>query len=196
VGEVYPKMVDAMFEATLLTGTVQLSNVAINLAANTTYFTNPIGTVAPLRLRSPYPIRKVSLAGLDQMTPAWQQTTPATQLIAWFPLGTSGYGIYPQLSVESTVVMDFIQSPVNVPRPYTSTIPIPLQEEFTDLVAMYAAAALRAKEAGSEAEEASVVLNEYLGRAKALSLFQGRLDELVMSKAYGGNIEVNSRSVV
>ena len=124
-GEVYPAMVDGIFEASLITGVVQLVSVQVTLAANTTYF--PLqacasglgalpagivgGIVAPLRMKAPYGIRKSSLKGLDDMNPGWQQAAPGTQIIAWFPLGISGFGIYPQLVAEANVVMDFISMP-------------------------------------------------------------------------------------
>jgi len=204
VGECYPAMVQAEFEAALITGVVQASNVAVTLAANTTYFSIqnntsigiPRGILAPLRLKAPYSIRKTTLRGLDSMYPAWQRQAPGTQLIAWFPLGVSSFGIYPQLTAESTVVMDFLQSPVNEYTPYTGAEVIPLQAEFTDLLSKYAAAYLRCKEMGAEAEEGAVVFEEYLAEVRELSLFQSRLDALVYTAAYGAQSGVNPRKIV
>ena len=201
-GEVYPQMVDAMFEAALITGVVQLSSIPVTLATATTYFTlqygtnAPKGILAPIRMRAPYPIRKATLKGLDNMIPTWQQAAPASQLIAWFPLGVSQFGIYPQLSAEAQVVMDFISSPVNEPRPYSGNEAIPFQTEFNDFLAQYAAAMLRSKEGGAEAEEADTVYKDYLAKMKQLSAFQGRLDSLVFTGAYGGRGQVNSRTAV
>ena len=207
-GEVYPAMVDGIFEASLITGVVQLVSVQVTLAANTTWFslqasggglyaspTVPVGIVAPLRMKAPYPIRKTSLSGLDQMNPGWGQMTPGTQIIGWGPLGVSGFFIYPQLVAEANVVIDFIACPINTPRPLTGNETIPLQSEFSDLLSKYAAAQLRAKEGGQEAEEASVVFEAYLAEVKALSLFQNRLDSLVFSSAYGARSAVNSKTV-
>ena len=201
-GEVYPQMVDAMFEAALITGVVQLSSIPVTLATATTYFTlqygtnAPKGILAPIRMRAPYPIRKATLKGLDNMIPTWQQAAPASQLIAWFPLGVSQFGIYPQLSAEAQVVMDFISSPVNEPRPYSGAETIPFQTEFNDFLAQYAAAMLRSKEGGAEAEEADTVYKDYLAKMKQLSAFQGRLDSLVFSGAFGGRGQVNPRTAV
>lgn len=196
VGEFYPQMVYAMFEATLLTGVVQVSNRIVTLPAGVTYFTIPKGMIATLRLRAPYPIRKATMKGLDDMIPNWQNVDPSDQIQCWFPLGVSMFGIFPQLSAESDVTMDFIQSPVNQARPYSGAIAIPFQTEFNDAFGEYTAAMLRAKEGGAEAEEASVVYQEYLANMKALSSFQSRLDSLVMSGAYGGKVGVNDRKVV
>lgn len=201
-GEVYQQMCDAMFEAALITGVVQVSSLAVTLAADTTYFSlqyganAPKGILAPIRLRAPYPIRKATLKGLDNMVPTWQQATPGSQLIAWFPLGVSQFGVYPQLSAEAQVVMDFISSPVNEARPYTGNETIPFQVEFNDFLSQYAAAMLRSKEGGAEAEEADTVYKDYLAKMKQLSAFQGRLDSLVFTGAFGGRGMVNPRTAV
>jgi hypothetical protein len=130
------------------------------------------------------------------MYPAWEQAEPGTQIVAWFPLGVSGFGIYPKLTQEQNVVMDFIQCPINESRPYTGNETIPLQAEFTDILSKYAAAELRAKEGGAEAEEADTVFQEYLAEVKDLSLFQQRVDSLVFSSAYGAKSTVNPRTTV
>jgi hypothetical protein len=222
-GEVYQHMVDAMFEAALVTGVVQVGNVSVILAPNVTYYslqTNlggggygeggygqggygggavvgiPAGVIACLRMKAPWSIRKTTLNGLDNAIPAWQQAAPGTQIQAWFPLGVSYFGIYPQLVQQATVTMDFLISPVNEARPYTGNETVPFQAEFTDLVPEYAAALLRTKEGGAEAEEAETTYQAYLTTAKALSAFQTRLDSLVYSKAFGGQTQVNPRAVV
>ena len=209
VGEVYPAMVDGIFEASLISGVVQLVSLQVTLAAGTTWFSLqasggglyaslsvPVGIVAPLRMKAPYGIRKSSLKSLDDMNPGWEQAAPGTQIVSWFPLGVSGFGIYPQLQYGQNVIMDFLQCPVNTARPYSGSEQIPLQQEFTDVLSKYAAAQLRAKEAGAEAEEADTVFQEYLAEVKQLSLFQQRVDSLVYSSAYGGRSQVNPRTAV
>jgi hypothetical protein len=209
-GEIYPAMVDGIFEASLITGVVQLTGVQVTLAADTSYFplqacasglgSLPVGIVegivAALRMKAPYGIRKTSLKSLDDMNPGWQQTAPGTQIISWFPLGVSGFGVYPQLAQPQKVIMDFLYSPINAARPYTGNETIPLQQEFSDLLSKYAAAYLRCKEAGAEAEEAATVFEEYMNEVKDLSLFQQRIDSLVFSAAFGARSQVNPRTVV
>jgi hypothetical protein len=219
-GEVYPAMVDGIFEASLISGVVQLVSQQVTLAADTTWFSLqpsggsgygqggygqggyggavivPEGVIAPLRMKSPYGIRKTSLKSLDDMTPAWEQTAPSAQIISWGPLGVSGFFIYPQLTAPQNVVMDFLQCPILTPRPYTGNEPIPLQHEFTDILSKYAAAQLRSKEGGQEAEMADTVFQEYLAEVKDLSLFQQRLDSVVYSSAYGARSQVNPRTAV
>ncbi len=207
-GEVYPTMVDGIFEASLITGVVQLVSVLVTLTAGTTWFslqasggglyaspTVPVGIVAPLRMKAPYGIRKSSLSSLDQMNPSWQSQAPGPQIISWGPLGVSGFFIYPQLDSEQQVVMDFIACPINQPRPLTGNEQIQLQQEFADLLSKYAAAQLRAKEAGQEADEAGIVFEEYMNELKDLSLFQNRIDSLTFSAAYGARSQVNPKTV-
>jgi hypothetical protein len=197
-------MVQAEFEAALISGMVQSTNVLVALAPNTTYFSIqnntaigiPKGMLATLRMRAPYPIRKTTLKGLDAMFPSWQQATPGPQIIAWFPLGVSSFGIYPQLNASASVLMDFLQSPVNEYTPYTGNETIPFQAEFTDIMSKYAAAYLRAKEGGAEAEESAIVFEEYLAELKDLSLFRGRVDSLVFSASYGTQGGANPRKIV
>ena len=218
-GEVYPAMVDGIFEASLITGVVQLVSQQITLAADTTYFSLqasgtgygsggygqggyggsvivPVGVIAPLRMKAPYGIRKTSLKSLDDMNPGWEQTAPGTQIISWFPLGVSGFGIWPQLQQSQNVVMDFLQCPINQARPLTGNETIPLQQEFSDLLSKYAAAQLRAKEGGAEQQEAAIVFESYVEEVKALSIFQNRLDSLNFSAAYGAKSTVNPRTAV
>ena len=204
-GEVYVAMVDAMYEAAMVTGVVQQSSVAVTLAAEQTYFSIqnnvaigiPKGVIAALRMRAPWQIRKTTLKGLDDYDPRWSIQPPAQQITAWFPLGTSMFGIYPQLAYESVVTMDFLISPVNEYRPYTGTESVPFQQEFADLVSQYAAAMLRSKEGGAEAEEADVVFQEFMRNMKVLSAFQTRVDSLVYSSSFGaGGTQPNPRKVV
>ena len=216
-GEVYPSMVDALFEAALFTGLIQIVNVPVTLDPGSTYyiiqgpggfgqgtFGNlgfgaivPQGIIAPTRMVAPYMIRKTTLKALDDYTPGWQQEAPSTQIKAWFPLGTTFLGIYPQLSVQATITMDFLVSPVNKARPYDGSETIPLQQEFLDTLTQYAAASLRAKEAGAEAEEADVVFQEFMAKMKQLSAFQQRVDSLVYSPAFGAGMLIpNARKVV
>ena len=154
------RVVDAMFEASLITGTVQAHDIQVTLAANQTYFSLqnatdigvPAGVIAALRLKAPYPIRKTTLQNLDSTVPGWQSelplppTTRGSSIKAWFPLGVSKFGIYPALAADSFVTMDFLVAPTTAVRPYTTGITVPLQEEFSDLLPMYAAVVCRAKE--------------------------------------------------
>jgi hypothetical protein len=212
------ELVDSMFEATLLTGVVQAVNIPITLPPNTTYFSiaqgqgygfggfgqggyggglnAPPGALAALRMKAPWTIRKVSLKALDDVNPGWQNATPGNQIQSWFPLGISGFGIYPQMAYETQVVMDFITSPVSAPRPYTTSLPVPFEAQFLSAFSEYAAALLRTKELSAEAEEAAIVMEAYLDKMRQLSLWQNRLDSQVFTPAYGANVRVNSREIV
>jgi hypothetical protein len=202
--EFLPALVDAMFEAALVTGTVQAVNIPVSLPANTTYISLqnntsigiPAGVIAALRLRQPFPVRKTTLKGLDDINPGWQNVAAARSLQAWFPLGVSQFGIYPQLSSPVQALMDFIVSPVNMARPYTTNIPVQFLTEFCDLLPMGAAVTLRSKELGAESEEASQVMADFMGQLRALSLYQNRLDAQVWTAAYGAKAGVQKREIV
>ena len=210
VDEIYPAMVDGLFEASLISGYVQLNSQTVTITKNTTYFSLqpsssfsdgkeygeggygsfvivPPGIVAP---------RKSSLDKLDAMNPNWQSEPPGLRIRTWVPLGVSGFAIYPQIQEDQQVVMDFLACPVNTPRPYSGLEQIPLQAEFTDLLSKYAAAILRCKEQGVEAEEAETVYQQYLSEVKDLSLFQKRIDALVYTPALGAQSRVNERNLV
>jgi hypothetical protein len=216
--EILPELVDSMFEAALLTGVVQAVNIPVTLQPLTTYFSLalgqgygfggfgeggygggsgiPAGAIATLRLKAPWPIRKVSLEALDGTEPNWQNALPGNKLRAWFPLGVSGFGIWPQMTDETVVLMDFLVSPVVAPRPYTTDIVVPFQEEFTSAFPEYAAAMLRMKELGAETEETETINAAYLEKMRRLSLYQNRLDSLVFTQSFGANAGVNRRMVV
>jgi hypothetical protein len=202
--EMLPALVDAMFQAALVTGAIQAINVPVTLAANTTFFSLqnntgigiPAGVFAALRLRQPYPIRKTTLKGLSDVIPGWQNAAAGPQLRAWFPLGISQFGIFPQLASPQTAVMDFLVAPVTVPRPYTSAITVPFLDEFMSAFPEYAAVILRAKELGLEAEASETVMNAFMTQMKGLSMWQSRLDSLVMTNTYGANIPKMKREVV
>jgi hypothetical protein len=218
VGEIYPQIVDGMFEASLITGLVQFNDIPIQISPGTTYFSIlgsqygygnggygnggyggnlvPTGTLGVIRMKAPWPIRKTTLNGLDAMFPNWQQADPSDQIISWFPLGLSGFGIYPQTIDQIQVTVDVIASPVNEFRPYTGNETIPFQTEFNDAFSQYAATMLRMKEGGEDAEEADSVYQQYLGKMKALSLFQSRVDSLIFSSAFGVRNYVNPRTIV
>lgn len=90
--------------------------------------------------------------------------------------------------------MDFLFCPINASRPLTGNEKIPLQHEFIDILSKYAAAMLRCKEGGADAEEADTIFQEYLAGVKDLSLFQQKIDSLVYSTALGAKSAVNPRT--
>jgi len=202
--EMLPALVDAMFQAALVTGAIQAINVPVTLAANTTFFSLqnntsigiPAGVIAALRLRLPWSIRKTTLKGLSDVIPGWQNFAPATSLRAWFPLGVSQFGIFPQLASQQQCVMDFLVAPVTVPRPYTTAITVPFLDEFQSAFPEYAAVVLRSKEFGLEAEAAQTVMNAFLTQMKGLSMWQNRLDGLVLSNTYGAAMPKMKREIV
>lgn len=202
--EYLPQIVDSMFEANLITGTVQANKVAVTLQPDSNYFSLqqnppvgvPPGVLFAIRMRAPYALRKTTLKGLSDIVPGWERTQPAEQIIAWFPLGVSAFGIWPQVSVETQVIMDFIVSPVVSTRPYATSLPVPFEEQFISAFSEFAAVMLRSKELGGEAEEADIIYQAYLEKMKGLSRWQNRLDSLVLSQVAGAHAQTNRRELV
>ena len=68
--------------------------------------------------------------------------------------------------------MDFIILPYKPAEAVTGMSRSQLQQEFTDLLSKYAAAQMRAKEGGQEAERGQQRFSGVSDEVKALSLFQ------------------------
>ncbi len=202
--EALPALVDSMFEAALVTGTVQAVSQPVTLAANTTYFSLqnntgigvPAGVICALRMRiGSATIRKATLKGLSDMQPGWEAAAAAANPYVWFPLGVSQFGIYPKTTAPVSAVMDFIVSPVTESRPYSTGITVPFEVQFLSAFSEYAAVMMRAKELSAEAEEADTVMTEYMDKMKSLSMWQNRLDSLVLTGTSGGKATVGRREV-
>lgn len=196
--EVLPAVVEAMNEASLITGVVQVTQSAImTLPINTTYIAMPANIVALLRIQGPPAVKKTDLYSLDQMLPGWQLAggtgaNPAVQQIQyWFPVGLNSFGIYPKLTATQQVRITYLAYPVVVPPPYTGTETVPYQQEFQDALEEYAAHTLRLKEAGYEFEASQANYQQFLDTMRSLSIFQARHDSLVWTTASGAKVRVN-----
>lgn len=200
--EVYTALVEAMNEAALLTGVVQtVQPTALTLPINTTYITMPKGAIALLRMTGPFPIQKTEVFALDQMIPGWETvggTTanpPVQQILYWFPVGLTKFGIYPQLSVPQNVLITFLAYPVAETRPYSGAETVPFQQEFQDALQQYAGHILRTKEAGQEFEESQTIYQQFLDTMRSLNIFQARHDSLVFTQKVGAPVRVVSVEV-
>jgi len=196
--EILPMIVEAMNEASLITGVVQVAQeTPLTLPADTTYITMPTNAVCLLYIKGPLWVRKTDLYSLDQLIPGWENdggttaTTPVTQITSWFPLGTNRFGIYPKLSAEQSVQIGYLAYPVTVAPPYTGTEEVPFQQEFQDALEQYAAQALRLKEAGYEWQAGQTIYQEFLDTMRTLSVFQSRHDSLVFAGALGARMRVS-----
>lgn len=82
--EILPIIAEAMNEAALISGTVQVAqNATLTLPINTTYITLPANVIALLRIVSPpSAVQKTDLYSLDQMLPGWQTVGGTGMLVA------------------------------------------------------------------------------------------------------------------
>lgn len=196
--EVYPIIVEAMNEAALLTGVVQVAQTAtLTLPAGTNYVAMPQNAIAILRLAGPPAVKKTDVYTLDQLCPGWENeggagVNPAVQQIQyWFPLGVSQFGIYPKLTVPQKVKLVYLGYPVTVSPPYTGLETVPFQTEFLDGLEEYVAHILRLKESGYEFQASQTNYQQFLTMMRDLNVFQARHDSLVFTTAAGARVRVN-----
>lgn len=200
--EVYPAIVEAMNEAALVTGVVQVVQMLpVELPVDTNFIAMPANAICLLRVLGPTAVQKTDVYALDQMLPGWETAggaganPPVQQIQYWFPMGTNYYGIYPQLSVEQQVTITYLGYPVTVTPPYTGAETVPYQQEFQDALIEYGAHILRLKESGYEFEASQTIYQQFLDTMKALSVFQSRHDSLVFTKATGAKVRVSDVEV-
>lgn len=189
--EVLPAVVEAMNEASLLTGVVQTVQTApITVPVNTTWLSLPKNAIALIRVTGPVYLRKTSVFALDKLNRTWQNDT-GTALKAWFPVGVTNWGVYPQLTAEQQVMVTYLAYPVTVAPPYTGNETVPFQAEFHESLEQYAAHVLRLKEAGQDFEGSMGIYQAFLATMQTLDMFETRHDSLVFTKGVGAAVQVN-----
>lgn len=193
--EVLDAVVEAMNEAALLSGVVQVAQSApITLPTNTNIVNMPTNAVCLLRVLGPNMIRKTEMFTLDQMNRYWENDT-GPQITAWFPFGVNQFGIYPKLTAQQQVQVSYLAYPVTVAPPYAGTETVPFQEEFLDALEQYAAHVLRIKEGGNDFAISQMQYTQYLDTMKRLSLFQTRHDSIVFTRSVGAPVRVQKIEV-
>lgn len=198
VPEVENALVEAMNEAALITGTVQVArSTPVTLPTDTNYVAMPTNAMALLRVVGANAVQKTEIYSLDQINPGWETeggaaATPPVQAIQyWFPVGLSFFGIYPQLTVAQQVMVTYLAYPMTeAPASYTGTETIPFQQEYQESLCQYAAHVLRLKESGQEFEQSQTVYQEFLSTMRDLSAFMARHDSLVFTRTGGTAVRV------
>lgn len=189
--EILPAVVEAMNEASLLTGVVQTVQTApITVPINTNFLTLPKNAIALIRVLAPAYLRKTSIFALDNLNRSWE-ADKGTLLQAWFPMGVTKWGVYPQLTAEQQVMVTYLAYPVPAGPPYTGNETIPFQTEFHESLEQYAAHVLRLKEAGQDFEGSQGIYQDFLATMKTLDAFETRHDSLVFTKAVGASVRIN-----
>src|SRR6185437_3434869 len=179
--ELYPLIVEGMNEAMLITGDPELKlSTPFQVAPQQTWQAMPAGLVAILRIEGPdgLPIKKETLLGLDRFQPGWENDPASADPVAWFPLGLTQWGIYPQLSGPMNVLISGIGWPVNVARPYSGTEAVPFGEEYREGFAEYAAHVASFKEGGGEFEQSLIKYRSFRDKMLEMSKFAYRKDSL------------------
>jgi hypothetical protein len=184
-GEIYDMLVEAMNEATLITGEPEIrQKVPFTLAAGTTIFTLPSPGVALLRIQAPNWVDKTTLWDMDRMLPGWESDTgPSPDY--WFPFGLTQFGIHPQLTASIQVFLSYIALPVPTGRPYTGAEPVDFQQEFNEGFVDYAAHVAQLKEGGEEFLQSAKLYDRFLSKMTELSNFSWRKGSLRFTRTVG-----------
>lgn len=192
--ELRPLVVEALFEATLLTGLPEIRQTAapFEIPANTTFLNVPSGAVAIVRVEGCGLERnKVSLFDMDMDTPGWQTTPAAATPKRWFPVGLNLWGVWPQVTAPVTVILTTLAIPVATAPPYQGTENVDFQSEFFSGFEAYGAAWSRLKEGDPEMSQGIALYEYYLSVVAELSKFSLRQSELRFSKLMGSPAVVN-----
>ena len=184
-GEIYDFCVEAMNEATMITGEPEIRQLSsFTLAANTTLFTVPAPLVALLRVQAPNWVEKTTLWDLDRLTPGWESDVGAVPDY-WFPYGLTQFGIHPQLTQSLQVFLTGIALPIPTGAPYTGSELIPFQPEYNDGFEDYAAHICTLKEGGKEFQASLKVYGRFLDAMTQLGNFAYRKGSLRFSRIVG-----------
>jgi hypothetical protein len=189
--EIFPIVVEAVNEASMLTGDVLTINQSFTIPASTTYLAMPKNAIAITRVIGPAPIKKYDIFQLDNLLRGWQSMIGAPAIQGWFPLGMTLWGVFPQLQADQRVTLSYLAYPVAETTPYTGNEDLPIQSEYYQSVENYAEHVLRLKEAGQEFEISQQSYQEFLDGMQSLSRLQARRDNLVFSKTMGASVRTN-----
>jgi len=186
--------VEAMNEATLLTGEPQARSTAQAVTLNQTFQSMPSGSLALLRMedQNGSSVQKTSVWDLDRMLPGWQNDTDLSLgalgvIRFWFPFGITKWGIYPKMTSPNPlqVTLSNLAWPVTATRPYTGSENVPFQLEFIEAFNDYGEHVARLKEGGQDFEESQILYSNFLGVMQELSNFAERKDVLRWTRTQG-----------
>lgn len=190
--EIRPALVEAMNEATLITGEPQFRAVSAPFPIPTgTVFTPlalPNDAVALLRVEGAGSVafQKYSVWDLDRHFPGWEVATGPSPL-AWFPFGLGQFGIYPNLTAPATVILSYVQMPVTTAPPWDGTQVVPFQPEYFDGFKDAAQHYLQLKEGDPEFSQSFGPYNRFLASCERMSNFAWRKNSLRFSRAGGAS---------
>lgn len=188
-------IVECLNESTLITGEPQARATSVFTLPASTSFTPialPTDALALLRIEGPggLPIERLWVSDLDRHYPGWETQTGDVPLY-WFPFGLGLFGVYPCLTAPAQVVLNYVQVPVNSPRPYTGLEVIPLQQEFIDGIEDGASHIASVKEAGVELSQSMQRYTRFVAKVGELSNFAYRTNALRFTKSGGAQSAIN-----
>lgn len=193
--EIRVAIVECLNEATLITGEPQVRATSVFTLPSSTSFSPialPSDGLALLRIEGAggLPIERLWVSDLDRHYPGWE-TQPGDEPLYWFPFGIGQFGIYPCLTAPAQVVLNYVQVPVNSPRPYTGLEVIPLQQEFIDGIEDGASHIPSIKEAGAEMAQSMQRYTRFVAKMSELANFAYRTNSLRFTKSGGAQSAIN-----
>ena len=198
VSEIYVFLVEAAFEACLITGEPQQrSTTVFTPVLNQLVQTLPSGALSLLRVeQGGQAVYKTTMFDMDNHgSSSWESDT-GTVVKYWMPFGLNSWIVYPQLTAPVDLVLTYVEFPVNVPRPYTGATTLPFQTEFSTYIQTAAAAFARLKESGLETQQSVALYQQFLEGMKELTQFAGRKDALRFTLGAGANAKITDREVM
>lgn len=195
--EIRPAIIEAMNEATLITGEPQVRAKAVFTIPASVVFTPlslPSDAIALLRIEgaNSLPTKKCWLWDLDKQFPGWETKTGDVPRF-WFPFGLTQFGIYPCLKADVQVVLNYVQIPVNTPPLYDGTEPVNFQNEYIEGFEEYAAHVLRLKEGEPDFGQSIPEYQKFLASMEELSSFAYRKNSLRFSRTGGAQSAITEK---
>lgn len=195
--EIRPALVEAMNEATLITGEPQVrARTAFTIPATTVFtpFDLPAEAIGLLRVEgaSSLPTKRCWMWDLDKQYPGWETMTGDLPRF-WFPYGLTKFGIYPCLNADVQVILSYVQNPVNTPPIYDGTQVIPFQSEYIEGFEEYAAHVLRLKEGNPDFDQSVPEYQKFLAAMEEMSNFAYRKNSLRFTRSGGMQSAINEK---
>jgi hypothetical protein len=190
--ELRPALVEAMNEATVITGDPQFraATSLFNIPTSTIFtpLALPNDAVALLRVEGPgsLALHKYTVWDLDRHFPGWEVATGPTPL-AWIPFGLGQFGIYPNLTAPAQVIISYVQMPVTTAPPWDGTQVIPFQAEYLDGFKDAAQHYLQFKEGDPEFTQSFGPYNRFLASCERMSNFAWRKNSLRFTRSGGAS---------
>jgi hypothetical protein len=189
--EVYPALVEAINDLMLIIGrptTIYSQPVQLNPLICWQPMPENMLALTNLRTNS-QGLWKTSLHTMDYTQSSWGSgwtTDTGPVPLRWGPVGFSYFFVHPAPLQTITLTVTGIGYPVpQAVFPPTGEETVPFHDEFFQALELYAAAYLRLRELGDDAQEGVELYQQYLQLAQRLTKIEDRRDSLVFSQAFG-----------